>query len=184
MRKLTLVLVVGLLGSLALAQAPTYFVKADMVRGAQGAMGPACVPNSVFFNGEMIVFRAVVYDAATGEELSFDQIQERGITATVHMDGTEPLSMFFPPPMEAGEGAPPAEGGDEGQSEGEGGPPAEGGPPPGADFFRGPFAIPADFPAGMYAWTIEVTDSAGNTAEFSPIGASAGLPSLIIQPAN
>lgn len=178
MRKLTLVLLVGMLGSLALAQAPTYFVKADMVRGAQGAMGPACVPNSVFFNGEMIVFRAVVYDAATGEELSFEQIQERGITATVHMDGADPLAMFFPPPMEAGEGAPPAEGGAEGEAEG------EGGPPPGADFFRGPFAIPADFPAGMYAWTIEVTDSAGNSAEFSPIGASAGLPSLIIQPAN
>ena len=172
------------LGSLAAAQAPTYFVKADIVRGAQGAMGPACVPNSVFFGGEMAVFRMVVYDAATGEELSFDQVQERGITASVVIEGLEPIEMFFPPPMEAGEGAPPAEGGGEGEAEGEGGPPAEGGPPPGADFFRGPFAIPADFPAGMYAWTIEVTDSAGNSAEFSPIGASAGLPSLIIQPAN
>ncbi|HZW99663.1 MAG TPA: hypothetical protein VFF10_06330 [Trueperaceae bacterium] len=175
MRKLTLVLLVGLLGSVALAQAPTYFVKADMVRGAQGAMGPACVPNSVFFNGEMIVFRAVVYDAATGEELTFDQIQERGITATVNMDGAEPLAMFFPPPQ----GSEP-EGEAEGEAEGEG----EGGPPPGADFFRGPFAIPADFPSGVYTWTIEVTDSAGNSAEFSPIGASAGLPSLIVQPAN
>lgn len=166
MRKLGLVLILGVLSSLAWAQAPTYFVKADMVRGAQGAMGPACVPNSVFFNGEMIVFRAVVYDAATGEELSFEEIEERGITATVHMDGAEPLTMFFPPP---GEAAPEGE---------------EGGPPPGADFFRGPFAIPADFPAGMYGWTIEVTDAQGASAEFAPIGASVGLPSLIIQPAN
>ncbi len=165
MRKLMLMLLVSLLGSLAVAQAPTYFVKADMVRGAQGAMGPACVPNSVFFNGEMIVFRAVVYDAATGAELTFDQVQELGITATVHIDGNDPMQMFFPPPSEA---AP------EGQE----------GPPPGADFFRGPFAIPADFPAGMYGWTIEVTDAAGATAEFSPIGMSAGLPTLIIQAPN
>src|SRR5690606_26974623 len=104
MSKFLLVLVAGLLGTIALAQAPTYFVKADMVRGAQGAMGPVCVPNSVFFNGEMIVFRAVVYDAATGEELLFDQVQERGITATVHMEGHDPITMFFPPPGEAGEG--------------------------------------------------------------------------------
>lgn len=166
MRKLTLVLLMSVLGSLALAQAPTYFVKADMVRGAQGAMGPVCVPNSVFFNGEMIVFRAVVYDAATGEELKFDQVQERGITATVVMDGREPAQMFFPPPSN-GEAQ-------EGQE----------GPPPGADFFRGPWAIPADFPAGTYNWHIEVSDAAGNTAEFQPIGAAVGLNPITIQPAN
>lgn len=167
--------------STAAAQAPAYFVKADMVRGAQGARGPACVPNSVFFGGEMVVFRAIVYDAATGEELKFDEVQARGITATVVIDGVEPMQMFYPPPMGEGEGAPPAEG--EGAPPAEGGPPAEGeGPPPGADFFRGPWTVPADFPAGMYTWHIEVTDSAGNTATFEPIGAQVGLPSLIIQP--
>lgn len=171
----------ALAGTLATAQAPAYFVKADMVRGAEGAMGPVCVPNSVFFGGEMVVFRAIVYDAATGEELKFDEVQARGITATVVIDGVEPMQMFYPPPMGEGEGAPPAEG--EGAPPAEGGPPAEGeGPPPGADFFRGPWTVPADFPAGMYTWHIEVTDSAGNTATFEPIGAQAGLPSLIIQP--
>jgi len=169
MRRILLTAVLMALAALASAQAPTYFVKADMVRGAQGAMGPVCVPNSVFFGGEMAVFRMVVYDAATGEELSFDQVQERGITASVVIEGLEPIEMFFPPPMEGGEG--------------EGAPPAEAeGPPPGADFFRGPWAIPADFPAGMYGWTIQVTDAQGNTAEFEPIGAAAGLPSLIVQP--
>jgi len=152
------------LAALASAQAPTYFVKADMVRGAQGAMGPVCVPNSVFFGGEMVVFRAVVYDAATGEELLFDQVQERGITATVHLEGLEPFAMFFPPPGGAGEGAE--------------------GPPPGADFFRGPWAIPADFPTGMYVWHIEVTDAQGNTATFDPIGSAIGLNNVTIQPAN
>lgn len=166
MRKLFTALAMVMLGSLALAQAPTYFVKADMVRGAQGAQGPVCVPNSVFFGGEMIVFRAVVYDAATGEELKFAQVQERGITATVHLDGMDPMPMFFPPPSE-GEAA-------EGQE----------GPPPGADFFRGPWAIPADFPSGMYGWHVEIADASGNTAVFEPIGATVGLNNVTIQPAN
>ena len=163
MRRLLVTALVVVMGSLALAQAPTYFVKADMVRGAQGAMGPVCVPNSVFFNGEMIVFRAVVYDAATGEELLFDEVQARGITATVVMDGRENAAMFFPPP---------------------GGGEAADGPPPGADFFRGPWAIPADFPAGMYTWHIEVTDAQGNTATFDPIGGAIGLNNITIQAPN
>ncbi|HLU82370.1 MAG TPA: hypothetical protein VKZ43_03125 [Trueperaceae bacterium] len=164
MRRLIVAALVMVLGTVALAQAPTYFVKADMVRGAQGAMGPVCVPNSVFFNGEMIVFRAVVYDAATGEELLFDEIQARGITATVVMDGREGAAMFFPPPGGGGEG--------------------EDGPPPGADFFRGPWAIPADFPTGMYTWHIEVTDDQGNTATFDPISGAIGLNNITIQAAN
>ena len=164
-KKVAVTLALALAGTLATAQAPAYFVKADIVRGAQGAMGPVCVPNSVFFGSEMAVFRAVVYDAATGEELKFDEIQARGISATVVIDGVEPIQMFYPPPAE--EGAPPAEGE---------------GPPPGADFFRGPWTIPVDFPAGMYTWHIEVTDSAGSAATFEPIGAQVGLPSLIVQP--
>jgi hypothetical protein len=151
-------------GSLAAAQAPAYFVKADMVRGAEGAMGPVCVPNALFFGGEKVVFRAVVYDAATGEELKFEEIQARGITARVVIDSVDPVGMFYPPPAAAGAEA------------------EEEGPPPGADFFRGPWVVPADFPAGVYTWHIEVTDAAGNTGSFEPIGAQAGLPSLIIQP--
>jgi len=164
MRKLLVSMVLAAVGSMALAQAPTYFVKADMVRGAQGAMGPVCVPNSVFFGGEMVVFRAIVYDAATGAELTFDEIQARGLTLTVHLDSVEPWAMFYPPPGEAAEG--------------------QEGPPPGAEFFRGPFAIPADFPAGMYGWHIEGVDAAGNTATFEPIGAAIGLNNITIQPAN
>lgn len=164
MRRLIVITLLVVIGSLALAQAPTYFVKADMVRGAQGAMGPVCVPNSVFFGGEMIVFRATVYDAATGEELLFDEVQARGITATVHMEGREPAAMYFPPPSGGGEG--------------------EAGPPPGADFFRGPWAIPADFPTGMYTWHIEVSDAQGNTATFDPIGGAIGLNSITIQLPN
>ena len=157
MRRIGLVLVVAVLGSLGFAQ-QAYFVKADMVRGAEGAQGAVCVPNSVFVPGEKIVFRAVVVDPATGEELTFEEGQERGLTATVTIEGQEPVAMFWPPAEEGG--------------------------PEGTSFFRGPWAIPADFPTGMYGWTIEVTDAEGNTAEFSPIGASFGAGSITIQAAN
>lgn len=124
-------------------------------------MGPVCVPNSVFFGGERIIFRAIVYDAATGEQLSFDQIQELGITATVHIDGVEPIDMFYPPPEAFG---------------------APDGPPPGTEYFRGPWGIPVDYAPGMYGWGITVTDAQGNAVDFTPIGASAGLNDITIQP--
>lgn len=157
MKRVVSILVLAFLGSLAFGQ-PSYFVKADMVRGAEGAQGAVCVPNSVFVPGEKIVFRAVVVDATTGEELSFEEGQERGLTATVNVEGQEPVAMFWPPAEEGG--------------------------PEGTSFFRGPWAIPSDFPTGMYGWTISVTDAEGNTADFSPIGASFGAGSITIQAAN
>jgi hypothetical protein len=135
-----------------------------MVRSAQGAMGPVCVPNSVFHPGERIIFRAIVFDAETGEEMKFEDVQERGIEATVHIEGHDDIAMFYPPP--AAEGA-----------EGEG-------PPPGADYFRGPFPIAIGTPEGMYGWHITVTDAEGNTAEFQPIGGAIGLNSITIQAAQ
>lgn len=150
--------------SLGAAQQPAYYLKADMVRGAQGAMGPVCVPNSVFFNGEMIVFRMIAYDAATGEEMTFDKVNERGLTASVVIDDVGSFDMFYAPPDTGSEdGPPPADGNDDGS------PPGEEGPPPGFDFFRGPVPIPADAPTGTYTWHIVLKDAAGNTSEFQPI---------------
>ena len=163
MRYLVAIMVAAIVGTMAFAQ-QDYFIKADMVRGAEGAMGAVCVPNSVFYPGEKIIFRAVVYDAETGEELKFEEIQERGIQATVHIEGREDLVMFYPPP-----GADEAEGA---------------GPPPGAEYFRGPWPIPLDMPQGMYGWTVSVTDADGNTAEFEPIGAAIGAGSITIQAAQ
>lgn len=156
MIRVAIVLLSTFVSALAFAQ-PSYFVQADMVRGAEGAMGAVCVPNSVFVPGEKIIFRAAVFDAATGEELDFAEIQERGIEATVTMDGQE-IAMFFPPPEE--------------------------GTPAGAGYFRGPFPIPADYAAGMYDWNVEITDAEGATAAASPIGAAIGANSVTIQPAN
>jgi hypothetical protein len=95
-----------------------------------------------------------VIDAATGEEILHDQIAERGITAKVIVDGLGEIDMFFPP--------------------------VEGQTPPAMYFFRGPWAIPADFPMGEYRWSIEVSDAAGNVASFSPIGQAVGLSSVTI----
>jgi len=150
--------VVGVLWLLATVFAnPTYFVKADMVR-ADGPVlhGPVCVPNSVFYPGEKIVFRASVIDALTGAELAFEDVQARGLKASVKLEGHDDVAMFFPP----------AGGADV---------------PPGPSFFRGPFVIPADAPAGAYAWHIEVMDAQGNTATFEPIGQTFGANSVTIQ---
>ena len=173
MRYLATLVIAAVIGSMAFAQ-QDYFIKADMVRGAEGAMGAVCVPNSVFYPGEKIIFRAVVYDAATGEELKFEEIQERGIQATVHIEGHEDLTMFYPPPAEGDAAA---------DGEGEAEPEAEG-PPPGAEYFRGPWPIALDMPQGMYGWTVSVTDAEGNTAEFEPIGAAIGAGSITVQAAQ
>ncbi|MEJ2667910.1 MAG: hypothetical protein P8Z81_12570 [Deinococcales bacterium] len=158
MRRISLAFfaVVALLATVALAN-PTYFVKADMVR-ADGAVlhGPVCVPNSVFYPGEKIVFRASVVDALSGAELTFEEVQARGVKALVKLEGHDDIPMFFPP----------AGGADM---------------PPGPSFFRGPWPIPADAPAGAYNWHIEVVDAQGNAATFEPIGQTFGANSVTIQ---
>lgn len=138
----------------ALAQAPAYFIHADLVRGAQGAQGAVCVANAVFYPGEWVIFRAVVYDAATGEELGHDAIAERGLTAHVTVDGVGTIDMFYPP--------------------------LDANAPPAMYFFRGPWPIPADFAMGEYRWNVEVRDGAGNVAAFAPIGQGIGLSSITV----
>lgn len=147
----------AVLATSALA-APAYFIQADMVRGAAGAMGAVCVPNSVFELGEMIVFRAYVFDGDTGERLSAEQIEAQGLTVTAELDTGEAFEMVYSPH------------------------------PPGApeqDFYwvHG-WAIPADHPTGMFAWSVVVRDAAGNEVTFAPIGQGVGLPNLTIVPAG
>ena len=82
MRYLVGIVLTAAIASFAFAQ-PDYFVTADMVRSAQGAMGPVCVPNSVFHPGERIIFRAIVVDAETGEEMKFEGLQLGGRRAEI-----------------------------------------------------------------------------------------------------
>jgi hypothetical protein len=154
MRRLLTVTFVAMLVSLAQAQAPAYFIHADAVRGAQQAQGAVCVANALFFQGEWAIFRAVITDAATGEEIGHEEIEARGITAKVIVDGVGEIDMFMPP--------------------------LEAGTPPAMYFFRGPWPIPADFAMGEYRWNVEVSDAEGNVASFAPIGQAVGLSSITV----
>lgn len=145
----------GLLGLIALAfataafAAPAYFIQADIVRGAVGAQGAVCVPNSVFMQGEEVVWRAYVYDATTGEKLTQDDIDSRGVKVFGELEGGVKAPLTYEPH------------------------------PPGADktelYYAGAWSIPADFPTGNYKWSVAVEDSAGNTASYEPMGQSVGL---------
>lgn len=148
--------VVTLLASFAFA-APAYFVQADMVRGAEGAMGEVCVPNSVFHPGEKIVFRAYVFDGETGERLDAAQIEERGLSVTVILDGESLEMAFFPHPP----GAENVE-----------------------FYWTHAWTVPADQPMGVYAWSVVVTDASGAEVAFEPIGQGIGLPNLMVVPAG
>lgn len=145
----------GLLGLLTLAlaaaasAAPAYFIQADIVRGALGAQGAVCVPNAVFMQGEEIVWRAYVYDATTGEKLTQDEIDARGVKVYGEIETDAKAELTYEPH------------------------------PPGADktevYYAGAWSIPADFPTGNYKWSVAVEDSAGNTASYKPMGQSVGL---------
>ena len=137
--------------------APSYFIQADTVRGAIGAQGAVCVANTVFHPGEQIVWRAYVYDGESGERLTQQQIQERGITVTATLETGEEASLNFVPH------------------------------PPNVEnpdwFWAGGLIVPEDFPTGMVTYTLEATDAEGNSATFTPIGQDAGLNVLTIVPA-
>lgn len=148
-------LAVGLAGLVTVAlvsaafAAPAYFIQADVVRGAVGAQGAVCVPNSVFMQGEEVVWRAYVYDATSGEKLTQDDIDSRGVKVFGELEGGAKTPLTYAPH------------------------------PPGADktelYYTGAWSIPADFPTGNYKWSVSVEDSAGNTASYEPMGQSVGL---------
>ncbi|MDZ7708621.1 MAG: hypothetical protein U5J97_12160 [Trueperaceae bacterium] len=155
-RSSVLVLFLAVLAQAAWA-APSYFLHADLVRGAPGAMGAVCVPNAVFHQGEMVVFRTYVYDGETGERLDAAAVEERGVTVTADLDTGASFELHY------------------------------GSHPPGAEmtdeYWTYGWAIPADHPSGLFTWTVTVSDAAGNEAVFTPIGQDVGLPSLTITPA-
>jgi hypothetical protein len=106
----------------------------------------------------MIVFRAYVFDGETGERLSAQQIEERGLDVTAEVDSGASFDMVYSPH------------------------------PPGAEnqdfYFVHGWAIPEDHPTGMFTWQVRVTDQSGGEAVFEPIGQGVGLPNLTITPAG
>ncbi|MFM9971299.1 MAG: c-type cytochrome [Burkholderiales bacterium] len=148
-----------LLSCTALA-APKYYIAADIVRGTPGAQGPACVANTVFYPGEQIVWRAIVFDAATQTQLSEEQVKKLGIRVTIAMDNGANLNMrlgLHPPNPKA----------------------------PKRDlFWSASYPIATTAALGNIKWSMATVDSDGNTGSYSPIGQEAGLNLLtIVKPA-
>ncbi len=141
-------------GFTAAAAGPLYYLNVDLVRGAEGApQGAVCVPNSVFLPGESMVWRAKVYDSATGAELTAAQVEELGISIAISISDGQNLDLHYA------------------------------GHPPGANldyYFTNHLIIPDDEPAGTLTWTATAKDSKGNSATFEPVGQKAGLGLLTI----
>jgi len=136
-----------------------YRIYADTVTAGEskGVQGTGCVNQSVFFPGDVIVWRAMIADAATGVELTRDQITQLGLTVTATLaDGTKVRLLFGPHP------APfiPA--------------------PLRETYWSGPFLIKADHPTGTMTWTLTATDTQGHSATFTPLGQASGAAILTI----
>ena len=147
------------LGAPAGAQSTAAFrIAADTVTNGEnpGVQGVPCVNESIFFPGDVIVFRAVVADGATGAALTQEQIQSRGITAVVSIDGRS-IPMRFgphPPPFVQA--------------------------PKRSPYWSGTLSITTSHPTGTLPWTLTVSDNSGATTTYTPIGQDAGISVLTI----
>jgi hypothetical protein len=133
--------------------APNMSVEADIVTSAAngpGAQGAICVSQSVFFPGSTVIFRAVVADA-NGTALTGDQLTARGVkvVVTTSEGATIPLVYELHPPPNI-----PA--------------------PARENYFAAAYHISESHPTGMLPWTMTVTDNAGHTLKFKPIGDNPG----------
>ena len=168
---LSLLLVLAAAGAAGAQQAPApnapavmagnaaYRLFADVVTagvGKPGIQGALCVTQTVFFPGDSIVWRAVIADGASGTPLTAADVTRLGLTAVVSLsDGTKvPLRLGFHPP-----------------------PPAV---PLHSTFWSGSLSTKGDHPTGTLKWTLTVTDKAGHTATFEPMGQANGTTVLTL----
>lgn len=137
----------------------TFRVVADTVTSGSnpGVQGVACVNETVFFPGDVVVFRAVVADGPSGTPLTQAEVTSRGITAVVTTSEGRSIPMHFgmhpPPNVQAPRRAP---------------------------YWSGTMPIPRDHSVGTLPWSITVTDNTGAKTTYSPIGQDAGVSVLTI----
>lgn len=149
-----LALVLGALATSAFAQEPAYFVNAQVVRGSENPTGPVCVVTPAFKTSEQIVWLAEVYDADTGEKLTPEQVEERGVTAkAVLEDGSEYEMEYDLHPREE----------------------------PQIHLFAGAWVIPPVYPTGQLYFEIVIEDDEGNSVTWTQLGdeREGGYPSMI-----
>jgi hypothetical protein len=134
-------------------------LNADVVTSARqgkGVQGAICVAQSVFAPGDTIIFRAVVTDA-NNVPLTQDQLTQRGIkvVVTTGEGATIPLVYEQHPPPNI--------------------------PVPKHDlYFAAAYPISHEHPTGTLTWTAAVTDNAGHSITFAPIGQVTGVTTLQI----
>lgn len=136
-----------------------YFVQADVIRGAVGAMGAVCVANAVFVQGEEIVWRAYVYDSETGDLITQADIDAKGIKVYGELDSGVKVELRY------------------------------GAHPPGTEkteeYYAAAWQIPTDYATGSYQWSVSVADTAGNSGIYQPMGHTVGLGAInIVAPAS
>lgn len=135
-----------------------YRIYADVVAsgGRPGVQGVPCVNQDVFFPGDVIVWRAVIADGATGVELTPADVTARGLTVTATLaDGTKiRLTLKNHPPVP---NAPVHE-----------------------SYWSGALLIHADHPTGTLPWTLTATDAHGHAGTFTPVGQASGAAVLTI----
>ncbi len=149
-----LTVLVAVLATTAFAN--TYFVQMATIRGGTGAKGPVCVSNTVFQPGEAVVWQAYVFDAVTGARLTPDAIEQRGIKLEVKFEDGMTVDLKY--------GAHPPSAPAANQEH----------------FWTGAWDIPVDVAVGTYNWSMTVTDNAGHSDTFTPIGQGVGLNQLTI----
>ena len=145
----------GARGAVVHAQMAGPVVVADAVLGGGPGVPPdqICAIRSTFPQGQDIVFRVKVIDPATGQSLDNTALQN--VTITLPDGSVEAMEYGSHPPGPAG----------------------------GLDaYWTYAFMIPADYPTGVFNYSIAVTDLNGNI--YAPVGFNTGVPTVIITPAG
>lgn len=136
-------------------------VVADTVTAGNnpGVQGVPCVNETVFFPGQVVVFRAVIADGASGTPLTQADVASRGIEAVVTTSEGRNVPMRFGPhpPPQAVPNAPRR-----------------------VPYWSGTMPIAKDHPTGSLPWSITVTDKSGQETTYSPIGQDAGVSVLTV----
>jgi hypothetical protein len=126
------------------AQAPSLFIQSDYVLGA-----PACAPQARFSVGDRVIFRAKVYDAHTGEEITDGTVVAR------LADGTVVNMTYEPRPPERANLGPSTDA-----------------------YWSGVWAVRPDTPLGIMRYTVEAT-SGSRTGTFTPFNNDSSMLTIV-----